>query len=107
MYHQQIQNEIQEINNVPQAISNEEDRVSVLSPPLISQSASVHLEPEETSISDSPRRLFTEASRWNASRRSTREPDEELHGGSIVVVPWPSLPEPEENSIFAPPLPET
>ena len=48
----------------------------VLSPQLISPS--VRLEPEETSISTRPRRLFAEASRWNASRRLTREPDKEL-----------------------------
>jgi len=68
VYERQIQNEILEINNVTQAISTKGDMVSVLSPPLISQSPSVRLEPKETSVhnNSSPRRLFASASRRSA-----------------------------------------
>ena len=66
VYERQILNKLAtmvgfEPTTVPQAIDTEEDIVSVLSPPLISNSASVGLEPEETSVvhnSTSPKRLF-------------------------------------------------
>ena len=51
VYHRQIQDKIQAINaTVPQAINTVEDTVSVLSPPTISNRASIGLEPEETSV---------------------------------------------------------
>ena len=60
VYEQQLLNElativgfelaIPQVTTVPQAIDEGEDIVSVLSPPLISNSPSVSLEPEETPV---------------------------------------------------------
>ena len=103
VYHRQIQDELQEINvTVPQAINTEEDIVSVLSPPPISNSASVSLEPEETSVahdSTSPRRLSANVT--TRTRRSTRDPDEiggsksdkSRSGGIFGNIPQTPLPE--------------
>ena len=96
-----------EPTTVPQAIDTEKDIVSVLSPPLISNSASVGLEPEETSVvhnSTSPRRLFASVTAPQP-RRLTRDPDEiggSRSGGSIGNIPRTSLPEPEETSVTQP-----
>ena len=73
--------------------------MSVLSPPLISNSASVGLEPKETSVvnnSTSPRRLFANVA--TRPRRSTRDPDEivESRSGGIFGNISRPLPEPEE-----------
>ena len=73
----------------------------VLSPPLISNSLSVGLEPKQTSVihnSTSPKRLLTSAI-TNCPRRLTQDPDK--IGGSVRTVPRASLPEQEETSIFA------
>ena len=95
-----------EPTTVPQAIDTEEDIVSVLSPPLISNSLSVGFEPEETSVvhsSTSPRRLFATMTAYRPCW-STRDPDEiggSRSGGSRSVgnIPRTSLPEPEETSV--------
>ena len=81
--------------------------MSVLSPPLISNSASVVLEPEEISVvhsSTSPRRLFASVTAPRP-RQSTRDPDEiggSRSGGNIGNIPRTPLPKPEETSVTQP-----